>query len=83
LFAFFFDYENKIFRCLASILSMPPIQNDQQFIQTMINQGRKKRKLDDEEPIPNPKIRRITIKNEPEQVIKINILHKMIRCFCF
>jgi hypothetical protein len=53
---------------------LPTIQNDQQFIQTMINQGRKKRKLDDDENIPNPasKLRRITIKNEPEQVISID-----------
>jgi hypothetical protein len=29
----------------TSILSMPPMQNDQQFIQTMINQGRKKTKI--------------------------------------
>jgi hypothetical protein len=51
---------------------MPPMQNDQQFIQTMINQGRKKRKFEDDENILNPpKIRRITIKNEPEQVISI------------
>jgi hypothetical protein len=34
----------------------------------MINQGRKKRKLEDEENVSNPKTRRITIKNEPEQV---------------
>ncbi len=48
---------------------MPPIQNDQQFIQTMITQGRKKRKLEDDENRSNTKIRRINIKNEPEQVI--------------
>lgn len=54
---------------------MPPIQNDQQFIQTMINQGRKKRKLEEEdeeggggENRSNSKIRRVMIKNEPEQV---------------
>jgi len=54
---------------LASILSIPQIQNDQQFIQTMIMQGRKKRKLEEDEDLSNAKIRRITIKNEPEQVI--------------
>jgi hypothetical protein len=59
----------KIMNYLASILSMPPIQNDQQFIQTMINQGRRKRKLEEDENFSNTKIRRITIKNEPEQVI--------------
>lgn len=56
---------------------MPPIQNDQQFIQSMIIQGRKKRRLEDEgENIPIPKIRRITIKNEPDQVKKINYFQK-------
>jgi hypothetical protein len=54
--------------CLDSILSLP-MQNDQQFIQTMITQGRKKRKLEDDGNLSNAKIRRITIKNEPEQVI--------------
>ncbi|CAF0831475.1 unnamed protein product [Adineta steineri] len=51
----------------TSILSIPPIQNDQQFIQTMITQSRSKRKLDDDGTVANVKIRRITIKNEPEQ----------------
>ncbi|CAF2533234.1 unnamed protein product [Rotaria sp. Silwood2] len=50
-----------------SILSMPPLQNDQQFIQTMMSQGKRKRKLEDETNLSNTKIRRITIKNEPEQ----------------
>ncbi len=36
----------------------------------MITQGRKKRKLEDDENLSNAKIRRITIKNEPEQVIE-------------
>jgi len=58
-----------LFFILASILSIPQIQNDQQFIQTMIIQGRKKRKLEEDEDLSNNKIRRITIKNEPEQVI--------------
>jgi hypothetical protein len=35
----------------------------------MIIQGRKKRKLEEDEDLSNNKIRRITIKNEPEQVI--------------
>jgi len=61
------DYSRSSY--LASILSIPPIQNDQQFIQTMIIQGRKKRKLEEDEDLSNAKIRRITIKNEPEQVI--------------
>ena len=48
---------------------MQPIQNDQEFIQTMITQGRKKRKLDEADiDLPNGKIRRITIKAEPDQV---------------
>ena len=48
---------------------MQPKQNDQEFIQTMITQGRKKRKLDEADlGLPNGKIRRITIKAEPEQV---------------
>jgi hypothetical protein len=54
----------------ASIILMSSIQNDQQFIQTMINQGRRKRKLDDENDHRHMgKVRRTTIKNEPEQVI--------------
>ena len=48
---------------------MPPIQNDQQFIQTMIIEGRKKRKLEEDEDLSNVKIRRITTTNELEQVI--------------
>jgi hypothetical protein len=50
-------------------MSMPPIQNDQQFIQTMITQGKKKRKMEDDGNLSDAKIRRIAIKNEPEQVI--------------
>lgn len=50
------------------------LQNDQEFIQTMILQGRKKRKLEDEENIPQAKVRRITIKNEPEQVTNTSYL---------
>jgi hypothetical protein len=47
---------------------MPMVQNDQQFIQTMITQSRKKRKLEDDGNLSNAKIRRITIKTEPDQV---------------
>lgn len=61
----------KSVRYLAAVLSMPAIQSDQQFIQTMIIQGRKKRKLEDEENIPQTKVRRVTVKNEPEQVIEV------------
>ena len=61
----------------VSVVLMPPIQNDRQFIQNMINQGRRKRKSDEDEDEDeennhqqhsNAKIRRITIKNEPEPV---------------
>jgi methyltransferase-like protein len=45
------------------------ILTDRQFIQTMITVGRIKRRLEDDENQSNTKIRRITIKNEPEQVI--------------
>lgn len=34
----------------------------------MILQGRRKRKFEDEENLPQNKVRRITVKNEPEQV---------------
>lgn len=51
----------------TSILSLPTIQNDQQFIETMINQGRRKRKLAEQEYSANKQLRRVNIKAEPEQ----------------
>lgn len=51
---------------LDSIVFLPQIQNDQDFIETMINHGRRKRKMTEEHS--NRKMRRMTIKNEPEQV---------------
>jgi len=48
---------------------MPPIQNDEQFIEKMIIEGRKKRKLEEDEDLSNTKIRRITTTNELKQVI--------------
>lgn len=65
-FLFFFSY-TYVDSILVSILSLPPIQNDQQFIETMINQGRRKRKLAEQERHAS-KLRRITVKTEPEQV---------------
>jgi hypothetical protein len=56
---------------LDSILSIPTLQNNQQFIRTMITQARKKRILEDDGNLSNGKIRRITIKSEPVQVNKI------------
>lgn len=53
---------------------MTPIQNDQQFIQTMMLQGKKKRKLEDETNLLNSKARRIAIKTEPEQVYSIKTI---------
>ena len=49
---------------------MSSIQNDQEFIQSMIRQGKRKRKSEDEHSLSNGKIRRITIKTEPEQVFE-------------
>ncbi|UJR37672.1 hypothetical protein I4U23_030367 [Adineta vaga] len=51
----------------TSLLPTPPIQNDQEFIQTMITQGKRKRKSDVDNNPSSVKIRRITIKSEPEQ----------------
>lgn len=51
------------------IVFLPQIQNDQEFIETMINHGRRKRQLTDENPnCSNRKLKRLTMKNEPEQV---------------
>ena len=55
------------------------IQNDQDFIQSMIIQGRRKRKFDDEENLPRSKVRRITVKNEPEQVDNRNLDKRNVR----
>ncbi|CAF1271704.1 unnamed protein product [Rotaria sordida] len=52
-----------------SILRMLPLQNNQQFIQTMLSQGKNKRKLEDDTNLLNKKICRITIKNEPKQLL--------------
>lgn len=47
---------------------MRPLQNDQQFIQTMMMQGKRKRKLEEDANSSNGKIRRVKIKTEPDQV---------------
>ncbi|CAF3362245.1 unnamed protein product [Rotaria socialis] len=52
---------------IAEDHSMQPLQNDHQFIQTMIIQGKKKRKLEEDASLPNAKTRRLAIKTEPEQ----------------
>ncbi len=54
-------------RYLVSSISIP-ILTDHEFIETMIAEGKKKIKLEDDENQSNRKICRTTIRNEPEQV---------------
>lgn len=77
LLLYLFIYNN-ICVILASLSSIPAIQNDQQFIQTMITQGKRKRKLEEDMNLSNSKIRRITVKTEPEQIIQV----RMAISFC-
>lgn len=62
------DHFNEFDEPNHPIVFLPQIQNDQEFIETMINHGRRKRKMTDENPnSSNRKLKRLSIKNEPEQ----------------
>jgi hypothetical protein len=60
---------------LDSAVPTPSVQNNQQFMQTMMTQGKKKRLLDDDGNVSTMKKYRINIKTEPEQVRVVSIKH--------